>query len=126
MRTSALSLLRPFVIMLYVLFGGFVGPAWGIVNIMPEDERPQIIRSEYLVDKSGDSNIEIIRSSLKEDEWRVVSEDSANFGYQPFPYWYRFELYNASREAKDQVIELSYPLLDYLDYYQLSEGTLLQ
>lgn len=120
-RTLRLSLR-----VLLLLLGSYIQPVFGITNLMPEDDSSQIIRSEYLVDLSGKASVDDIRKPSNEDQWQAIREDTPNFGYQKSPYWYRFEIKNASQNHKEQIIEISYPLLDYVDFYQLSEGELVQ
>jgi EAL domain-containing protein (putative c-di-GMP-specific phosphodiesterase class I)/GGDEF domain-containing protein len=101
-------------------------PALGITNVMPNGDESRIIRSEYLVDRTAKLGVDEVRLSSKETEWKAISEDTPNFGYQKYPYWYRYELKNDTTSLKEQIIEISYPLLDYVDFYEFENGELLQ
>ena len=100
--------------------------AYGITNVMPDDDSSKIIRSEYLIDRTSTADVSEIKRLSKADEWQAISEDTPNFGYQKYPYWYRFDVQNTSSSRKEQIIEISYPLLDYVDFYEFSKGELVQ
>lgn len=95
--------------------------AWAITTVIPKGENSSIIRSEYFADLSGELSIDEVHARISEEKWQALDEDFANFGYQPVPYWYRFKVSNDEGRAREQIIEIAYPLLDYVDYYEFSD-----
>jgi len=98
----------------------FACHASAIETYLPEEQSSVIVRSEYLVDTGKILTIDDVRESGTDLPWQALSEDYANFGYQPVPYWYRFTISNPGEKAVEQIIEVSYPLLDKLDFYEFA------
>ena len=94
------------------------GKCFAIETFLPEGQSSVIVRAEFISDKQNQLNIDDIRSLKVPRQWQVLEEDFANFGYKPYPYWYRFTITNPSLEPVKQIIEISYPLLDSIDFYQ--------
>jgi len=87
-------------------------------TFLPTDQDSVIIQAEFYPDTSGVETIEQIRNGTFQGHWQPVVEDYANFGYKPYPYWYRFSLSNPGTTTANQIIEIRYPLLDSVDYYR--------
>lgn len=60
---------------------------------------------------------------LDRPDWQSLAEDTPNFGYVTENYWYRMSL---SSKPGNQVLEISYPQLDYLDFYLLANGQVVR
>lgn len=85
-----------------------------------------VIQAEYFADREAAYNVTKIQS-LGEENWRELDEEYANFGYQESPYWYRFRLTNPRNETVKQVVEINYPLIDYVDFYRFDDrGNLIE
>lgn len=95
-------------------------------NFIPEGESNAIIKVEYRRDTSKIMDLESVRHPNKENPWQTLTEDYANFGYQPVPYWYRFTIKNPKAIRINQIIEISYPLLDEIDIYSFRDGEMLE
>ncbi|MFE8070537.1 EAL domain-containing protein [Marinobacteraceae bacterium S3BR75-40.1] len=52
-------------------------------------------------------------------EWQALDGPSPNFGYVDSPYWFRFSL-PASKERRQRLIEISYPQLDDVRFFLLT------
>ncbi|MCP5161294.1 MAG: EAL domain-containing protein [Hahellaceae bacterium] len=83
----------------------------------------RLVNLEYLVDEQGSLTIDTILSaqkggSLSSLNWKSLVNTSPNFGYTLSPYWFRFKIYNDSSMRADQILEISYPQLDYVDIFQ--------
>ena len=101
--------------------------AANIETFLPKGERSIVIKAEYLEDKDSQLSLESIRETSEDLPWQVVLEDYANFGYRSDPYWYRFEISNPSSQGLSRIIELSYPLLDQVDFYRFdASGKLIE
>lgn len=60
---------------------------------------------------------------LETGRWQRLPEKTANFGYIQDQIWLRFTI---SKPVSDQLVEISYPALDYLDLYVFEDGKLIQ
>jgi len=69
---------------------------------------------EYLEDRDGSLTIENARRSRA---WRRSEKESLNFGFTGSVYWFRFSTDNRSDETVDVLFEISYPLLNHVDFY---------
>jgi diguanylate cyclase (GGDEF)-like protein len=48
-----------------------------------------------------------------------------NFGYREGHIWYRINVHNPLDEALHRYLEIAYPLLDHIEFYQVHDGRLL-
>lgn len=55
--------------------------------------------------------------------WQPLAEKTPNFGYVTEHYWYRMPLDSGSGH---QVLEISYPQLDYVGFYLVADGKIIQ
>ncbi|WP_323752797.1 EAL domain-containing protein [Marinobacter sp.] len=60
---------------------------------------------------------------LETGRWQRLPEKTANFGYIQDQIWLRFMV---SKPASNQMVEISYPALDYIDFYIFEDGKLIQ
>lgn len=60
---------------------------------------------------------------LATGRWQRLPEKTANFGYTQDQIWLRFTV---SNPTSDQMVEISYPALDYIDLYVFENGQLIQ
>ncbi|QBM18918.1 hypothetical protein MARI_30610 [Marinobacter sp. JH2] len=68
--------------------------------------------------------IEVTASDILETgRWQRLPERTANFGYTEDQIWLRFKV---SKPASDQLVEISYPALDYIDLYVFDGDKLIQ
>ena len=75
----------------------------------------------YLEDSEGLLSLNGALSQLKSFE--PVPNGGANFGLTTSVYWFAFRTQNQSAE-RSHVLEVSYPLLDYMDVFLLhADGT---
>ena len=103
-----------------------IGNCFALDTFLPEGQSSIIVRAEYLPDIQTQLDINDIRSDSLENQWEPLQENYANFGYKPYPYWYRFNITNPSNEPVKHIIEISYPLLDTIDYYHFRGDALVQ
>lgn len=74
---------------------------------------------EYIQDKDKMVTIEQI---LQEKEWTRSITESLNFGFTTSVYWFRFVVDNATDKNMNHFFELTYPLLNQVDFYFPSDG----
>lgn len=102
---------------------------FAVETYLPEGQSHTIIKVEYRRDDSKLMTIEDIRRPVSQNAlnaWQVITEDYANFGYQPMPYWYRFTLSNPRPHPVNHMIDISYPLLDSVEFYAFKDGELIE
>ncbi len=85
-------------------------------------------------DKHGQASLEEILLSALEwqsqaeserthsEQWRSVDHNPPNFGYSSSVYWFHLPLLNAAHFSSDWVVEVAYPVLDYVDLYVVRDG----
>ena len=110
----------------FVLIFGVTGNCYAIDTFLPQGQSSIIIRAEFLPDTQTKLNIDDVRRQAIEAEWQPLKEDYANFGYKPFPYWYKFNITNPTEAPIKHIIEISYPLLDSIDFYHFKGETAVQ
>jgi EAL domain-containing protein (putative c-di-GMP-specific phosphodiesterase class I)/GGDEF domain-containing protein len=103
-----------------------IGNGFALDTFLPEGQSSIIVRAEYLPDRQAQLDISNIRSESLENQWESLQENFANFGYKPYAYWYRFNITNPTDEPVKHIIEISYPLLDSIDYYHFKGDELVQ
>jgi methyl-accepting chemotaxis protein len=74
---------------------------------------------EYLEDKDKLLTIDTVKQNR---EWSASNRDSFNFGFTKSVYWYRFAIDNKSAGPLELLFELTYPLLNYVDFYVPVKG----
>ncbi len=83
-------------------------------------DRDEIHLGKYLQileDKTGNLDIEKISSSQFEDNWYQNEEDVPNFGFSNSAYWVRFRISGNSNKNVIRLLQIDFPLHDYLDIY---------
>jgi diguanylate cyclase len=73
----------------------------------------------YLEDKSGSLAFAQIRSPETDSQWQLNTKGTVNFGYTNSVYWFSIELINPYDRAISRLIEIDYPVLDYIDFYTI-------
>jgi diguanylate cyclase (GGDEF)-like protein len=59
-------------------------------------------------------------------DWQKQNALEPNFGFNPVPHWFRVQLRNNSDQDVQRLVELSYALLDFVDFYVVQDGKLIQ
>jgi len=82
---------------------------------------------DYWVDDTGQSPSaeQIMRNNLLLN-WQAQDALEPNFGFNPTPHWFRVRLDNTSDQEVQRLIELSYALLDEVDFYLIQNGKIMQ
>lgn len=71
----------------------------------------------YFEDENSDFSLEDI-INIPTDSWKKIDEGSLSFGYTDSTYWLRTNIKNTTPVNKKRILELAYPVLDYVDIYQ--------
>ncbi len=70
--------------------------------------------AEYIEDKSGRLSLDEARKSA---DWKKTEAEAVNFGFTRSVYWFRFAVGNQGYGGRDILLEINYPMLDYVDLY---------
>ena len=74
-----------------------VGKCFALDTFLPAGQNSIIVRAEFLPDSQNKLDITAIKNAVIERQWQPLQENYANFGYKPYPYWYRFNITNLKR-----------------------------
>ncbi|MCP4132588.1 MAG: PAS domain S-box protein [bacterium] len=81
---------------------------------------------EFLEDASGAVSMQKLldNEELYKDKWQKTHKENLHFGYTNSVYWVRFSVKNDSAHSLDWILQLDYPLLDYITLFTLhNDGT---
>jgi len=63
---------------------------------------------------------------LDNDAWQKVKADSINFGFDTDIFWFRLDIASLNLDSSSNwMLELRYPLLDYVDVYILENSNII-
>ena len=71
----------------------------------------------YYEDKTDKVSFEQVKSFSFQDNFIPNNSESVNFGYSPHAYWFRFDIENFDRQAKEWFLEIAYANLDTVEVY---------
>ncbi len=81
---------------------------------------------EYWPEPDGRSiDIQGILSGQGPSDWTPVQGDVVNFGYTRQAFWYRLPVENAVGQPVERLLEITYPLLDHVEFYHVRDGELV-
>ena len=58
-------------------------------------------------------------------KWRYLQTDTVTFGFDPRPYWFRVNFDHQSHEDQNLLLVIGAPLFDYVDFYLLENGQVI-
>lgn len=61
--------------------------------------------------------------STPESSWRVIQQKNINLGYRNPTVWFKFELTNITEQTLSKLLDINYPLLDYISLYFIKDDT---
>ena len=79
---------------------------------------------EYLEDSESNLAISDVTDSEYNSQFKNSDSRILNFGYSQSSYWLRFKIRNdqSTVSRTPYVLELKFPVIDYIDFYQISES----
>lgn len=81
----------------------------------------------YLRDGSEEVDLNALLHDPEQFTWQKQNEDVPNFGFDTAPYWFWFEVENTTLSKVRWLLDISYPILDYVDVYlQYDNGDVQQ
>ncbi len=78
----------------------------------------------YLEDPNSDLQLENVMTN--QSNWSPNNEKTFNKSYNESSWWLKIDIDNPTTHAQSRLLEISYPVLDYIDVYVVSGGELLQ
>ncbi len=105
--------------LLLLWFVSLAGTA-GILTVEPDASRQNL--SDTIRYISSDQNTPAREvASVPDEQWQMATGE-INLGYTRAPHWFRFTLKNPSNQKLERLVELEYPLLDFVDFYRLTDN----
>jgi hypothetical protein len=81
-------------------------------------EKNEIGKLVYILeDESGNFNLDNLLSDSLQNQFMLWEHGEPNFGFTSSVYWIRFTIENSSYKNINAYLEVSYPLIDYIDLY---------
>ena len=86
------------------------------VDINP-DTPAQVLgkHMELLIDEQDSFSFDTVKMA---DNWQQVEEDSIIGGFTRSVYWVRFTVQNTQKKDQHWVLEVDYPIIDFIELYQ--------
>tara|TARA_R100000306_G_scaffold61528_1_gene64367 strand:+ start:32380 stop:34212 length:1833 start_codon:yes stop_codon:yes gene_type:complete len=77
--------------------------------------------------KSGSTGATIHEvMNLPSAQWTYNGQSGLSFGYDSTPYWIRTTVRNPAQDRREMVLELSYPVLDDVELYLVTNGEVIE
>lgn len=117
----AINITKNFLTSVFVcLFICNAGSAGAGLNPLSVDTLPDSINPTgnvfFLEDPSGSLSIEQVLA-FSAEKWIRNKKETINFGYSDSAFWIIFSLGNSSGELAHRIMEIRYPVLDYINVY---------
>jgi sensor histidine kinase YesM len=110
-------------IFLFFFFLFFSGIIPGQSLILFSDPANKIdIGKQVLILKDTSNRLSIDQIITKKFTWRASNQKILNLNADAFSYWIKFRVKNLS-QSDNLVLELSYPILDHVELYKLSDNS---
>ena len=102
--------------------------AAGAVTVLPAtpSQNPAHSLQYWLEPAESSVGLPAILSGEINPDWEPVEGDVANFGYTAGTRWYRMRLENPLEHQVERLLEISYPLLDHIEFYQVRDGEIVE
>lgn len=102
---------------LFLIINSFIVHASSVLQVSDEIRYSINRQVDYLLDDSLLLSLEDVRAS---EQWQSIDRDIVNLGFIKEAAWFRFEL--QVLDSNEYVLNLPYPILDYVDHYSFVDG----
>ena len=94
-----------------------------VYDVSPKLEKKSLATFLYYISDHNNLAIEqIIDASESSLEWqRNPKNEALNLGFQSDFFWFRTDLHNPSDKPIEKLLEVSYPLLDVVHFYEVKQ-----
>lgn len=105
---------------------GAATSAISLTHLMPSPDLAidgrRLLEVDYLVEENAPLNVADVEAAPP-GVWKRRPWSSASYGFASRPHWFKSEVFAAAPDESGQVmIEVAYPLLDYVDLYVKKNG----
>ena len=80
----------------------------------------------FYEDTNGQLTFADISDNHFRGQWQKSEQESLSFGYTGSVYWFRLSLANDTADLQKRLLEIAYPVLDYIDIFILRDQRLLE
>lgn len=100
--------------------------AWGQVEVGGVVERLNLVPTlQILPDPARRLDLQAVLA-LEEQHWQPAQGEVLNVGYADSAWWLRLTLHNDAAQARRLILDVGWPLLDFLDVHLLQQGQVLK
>jgi len=89
-------------------------------NLIHTGAQNMLLDIEYFEDPSGTFELEAAMDSSKQTLWLSNGATVFNKGITSSAFWLHFSISNPTKKTSDHLIELAYPLIDRVEFIELS------
>lgn len=113
--------LRHLILVLCLMMVAVIGVSSNL-TLMPEASYQSVSdHTQYQLEPEQRLAPQALIEGQYSDDWQSVG-DAINFGYTTDAYWYRVRLENTSGSRSERLLEVDYPLLDHVEFYEVRNG----
>lgn len=106
-----------------------VVPSLGFSQLVVDDRHSLVNISpllEIYEDPTGNVRISDFLKKPDTYQWFRSPEDIPNFGYSPSTFWFRIDIDNHHSSKQEWLLNIDYPMHDFLDVYFVQQGKIVQ
>ncbi|MEQ6885254.1 EAL domain-containing protein [Salicola sp. Rm-C-2C1-2] len=102
--------------------------AAGTITVLPGNgsQNPTKAVQHWSERSEGDVDMPAILDGGVTPDWSPVAGRMVNFGYTDGTHWYRMRVENPLSSPVERFLEVGYPLLDHIEFYQVREGEIVE
>ena len=100
-----------------------LAPSLAIAQNIEDKEKLSINEFNLFIDSSHHYTASTI-THLDKEQWQLINSSNINLGYTQASIWLQFELKNTSNQDLARLLDINYPLLDYIDLYEYENNQL--
>lgn len=95
---------------------------WGVIFLSLVEKRQQVI-GEIFYFSAPNADLSFTQvTAVNESDWQSIGNDSS-LGMSDDAHWFRFSVpEEISQDASEKLLEIDYPMLDYLDIYFVDQS----
>ena len=102
------------------------------VSVDIDDELTQLVVGKQLAYSTSEklsieSYLDAARTGqTPQFDWQESTSDVPSFGFDGRPHWFRLAINNKSTTPREVLLEVGYPVLDYLEIYLIHDNQLIE
>ena len=113
--------LRHLILLLCLMMVAVIGMSSSL-TLMPEASYQSVVNhTQYQLESGQRLSPESVIEGARSGDWQHLG-GTINFGYTTETYWYRVRLENPTDSRSERLLEVDYPLLDHIEFYEVRNG----